>query len=177
MYESTFDRQIDTLTETLKRILSKKSVFINYRRMDSSRRAKQLYKYLTSTFGEEKVFMDIDNIKGGEDFVSRIEATLANCDILIALVGNQWLTLTDADGRRRLDNPNDFVRIEIVSALDRNIPVIPVLVNGAVMPIESALPVGLKQFAHLNALRIDDKYPKRDIERLVKHLQKNKSYT
>ena len=98
--------------------------------------------------------MDINTIEPVLDFVEVIEQAVGQCDALIALIGKQWLTLTDDAGRRRLDNPGDFVRLEIAAALARNIRVIPVLVEGALMPRSTDLPDALKLLAWRNAMRL-----------------------
>src|ERR1043165_3354644 len=105
-------------------------IFISYRRNDSAGYAGRLFDGLSAHFGEDQIFMDIDYIEPGEDFVQAIETAVGSCEILIALIGPSWLTIENVTGRR-LDNPNDFVRLEIVAALARGIRVIPVLVQGA----------------------------------------------
>src|SRR5687768_9962888 len=86
---------------------------------------------MVENFDRERVFKDVDSIEPGEDFVERITAAVASCDVLLALIGPQWLTITDENGQRRLDNPEDFVRLEIETALTRKIRVIPILVDEA----------------------------------------------
>jgi len=105
-------------------------IFISYRREDSAPYAGRLYDRLGQHFGKDKIFMDIDTIEPGVDFVEDIEQAVGSCDVLIALIGKQWLTISDATGQRRLDNPEDFVRLEIKTALARNIRVIPALLPG-----------------------------------------------
>src|SRR5882724_5887907 len=101
--------------------------------------------------------MDIDTIEPGLDFVEVIEQAVSSCDVLVALIGRQWLTITDNSGRRRLYNPEDFVRLEIAAALARNIRVIPALVQGARMPHSTDLPDVLKMLARRNAHEISDR--------------------
>jgi hypothetical protein len=84
---------------------------------------------LVEHFHAEQVFKDVDNIEPGEDFVERITAAVGSCDVLLALIGPRWLTITDENGQRRLDNPEDYVRLEIETALTRNVRVIPILVR------------------------------------------------
>ena len=96
-------------------------IFLSYRREDTTHAAGRLYDRLASHFGKDQVFMDIDTIDPGEDFVEVIERTVGPCDVLIALMGKGWLTSADAEGQRRLDNPEGFVRLEIATALDRKI--------------------------------------------------------
>jgi hypothetical protein len=114
-------------------------IFISYRREESRWSARSLHDRLSVSFGPKQIFMDIDAIAPGEDFVRAIETTVAKCDVLIAVIGNNWLTSKDDQGGRRLDNPEDFVRMEIATALKREIRVIPVLVDGALMPRSTEL--------------------------------------
>src|SRR5437773_1614142 len=106
-------------------------VFINYRREDTRHAAGRLYDRLIQRFGKDHVFMDIDQIEPGQDFIEVINRKVSACDIAIVAIGPNWLRATDASGKRRLDDEEDFVRTEIVAALHRNIRVIPILVDGA----------------------------------------------
>src|SRR5271166_4630830 len=138
-------------------------IFISYRREESHWSARSLNDRLSASFGPKQTFMDIDAIALGEDFVRAIETTVAKCDVLIAVIGNNWLTSKDDQGGRRLDNPEDFVRMEIATALKREIRVIPVLVDGAPMPRSTDLPDDLKPLVRRNALQVsiagfDDDY-------------------
>jgi hypothetical protein len=108
-------------------------IFISYRREESRWSARSLHDRLCRDFDPNQIFMDIDAIALGEDFVKAIETTVAKCDVLIALIGNNWLNSKDDHGGRRLDNPGDFVRMEVGAALKREIRVIPVLVDGALI--------------------------------------------
>ena len=119
-------------------------IFISYRRADSAGYAGRIYDRLTAHFGEDAVFMDVDTIEAGVDFVEVLQNAVQSCDVLVALIGRGWLDIKDAAGKRRLDNPEDFVRIEIAAALSRDIRVIPVLVDGASMPRSTELPDNLK---------------------------------
>jgi hypothetical protein len=120
-------------------------IFINYRREDSSAWAG-LSDHLSAHFPHSQIFMDVD-MDLGINFVEEIERNVGSCDVLIAVIGKHWLISTDEKRRRRLGNPNDFVRLEIATALKRNIRVIPVLVDGASMPSPGQLPEDLKQLA------------------------------
>src|ERR1043166_4935681 len=93
-------------------------IFISYRRDDSEGVAGRLFDRLATQFGREQIFMDVDAIAPGEDFIDVIERAVTSCDVLIAVIGRGWLEARDQDGRRRIDNPEDFVRVEIVAALD-----------------------------------------------------------
>ena len=110
------------------------SIFISYRRSDSSTESGRVYDKLVEAFGPDRVFKDVYNIPPGYDFVAYLEDAVAQCDVLIPLIGLTWLTTTDAQGDRRLHNPSDFVRIEIASALRGDTLVVPVLLNGTMMP-------------------------------------------
>jgi TIR domain len=115
-------------------------IFISYRRDDSQADTGRLSDALTTAFGQDRVFMDIDAIPPGVDFAHAITEAVGSCDALIAVIGPHWLTLADPRGQRRLDDPNDFVRLEIKAALERYIRVIPVLVREADMPSRGELP-------------------------------------
>src|ERR1700728_2637230 len=107
------------------------SIFLSYRREDAEGQAGRFYHDLVAVFGSDSVFMDVAAIQPGRDFRKAIDQSLNSCGVFISLIGRNWLTATDTSGRRRLDDPADFVRIETVAVLKREIPVIPVLVQGA----------------------------------------------
>src|SRR5262252_3232601 len=109
-------------------------VFINYRRADSTAMAGRLHDRLAQTFGRKILFMDVDHVPAGVDFVEYLHSQVAACRVFLAVIGPNWLDAKDEDGRRRFDNPDDFVAIEIAAALARDICVIPVLVDGALIP-------------------------------------------
>jgi hypothetical protein len=132
-------------------------IFISYRRDDSAGYAGRLYDRLAAHFGAERVFMDVEGIEPGLDFVDAIEEAVGSCRVLIAVIGDEWTTATDAAGRRRLDDPNDFIRLETGSALQRGIRVVPVLVGGAVMPLPGDLPDDLKALTRRQAIEINHK--------------------
>lgn len=119
-------------------------IFVNYRRDDSAAHALSIAQSLERAFGANNVFLDIDRMRAGQEFPTVLKERLAECKVLIAVIGRSWLTLTDADGRRRLDDPDDWVRLEIAQALTRGIAVIPVLVGGAELPKRADLPDDLK---------------------------------
>ena len=110
---------------------------------------------LVEHFSAEQVFKDVDNIDPGDDFVERITGAVASCDVLLALIGPDWLTITDENGQRRLDKPEDYVRVEIETALKRKIRVIPILVDPARMPHANQLPPTLAPLARRNAVEIN----------------------
>jgi len=147
-------------------------IFISYRREDSSGWAGRLSALLKDSFGADQLFMDIDTIEAGVDFVEVIGNAVGSCKVLLAVIGPQWLTVTDAGGRRRLDNPQDFIRLEVAAALKRNIRVIPVLVGGAGMPSAENLPQELEMLARRQAHELSDKRWDFDSEELVRVLEK-----
>jgi TIR domain len=126
-------------------------IFISYRREDTAYPAGWLFERLAEHFGGDQVFKDVDSIELGDDFVEVITRAVGSCDVLLALIGDQWLTISDTHGRRRLDAPDDFVRVEIEAALTRNVRVIPILVDGAMMPRADQLPASLAMLARRNA--------------------------
>ena len=146
------------------------NIFINYRRGDDPGFTQALYGRLEQVFPPERLFMDVDNIAPGLDFVQVLNEQVASCDVLIAVVGPNWLAAIDESGQRRLDNPEDFVRVEIESALSQKKRVIPVLVNDAKMPRSTELPEGLKPFARCNAVRLTHDRFRADTTGLIKSL-------
>ena len=142
-------------------------VFISYRRDDTAGFAGRIYDRLTNALGRESVFIDVDNIPAGLDFVDVLSERVGRCDALVAIIGRNWLASADKTNLRRLDDLTDFVRIEIEAALDRNVPVIPVLVDGAVMPQAYDLPDGLKKLARRQGIEISHTRFDADAERLT----------
>ena len=123
-------------------------IFISYRRADSQWAAARLHDTLAQAFPDDQLFMDVEHIAPGQDFVDVLADQVGACDVFLALVGPDWLTLTNEAGIRRLDDPDDFVRIEIASALIRpETLTIPVLLDGASPPAEDALPPDLAPLA------------------------------
>lgn len=129
-------------------------IFISYRRDDSAYPAGWLYDRLAERFGPEQIFKDVDSIELGEDFVQEIGEAVGQADVLLALIGRRWLNAPDEQGGRRLDDPDDFVRIEIEAALERKVRVIPILVEDAGMPREGDLPESLRPLARRQALEL-----------------------
>jgi amino acid transporter len=152
-------------------------VFINYRRQDTALYAARLYDRLTARFGKDQVFIDIDQIGPGEDFVEVINRKVGTCDVAIVVIGPHWLSATDASGKRRLDNEEDFVRMEIVAALQRNISVIPVLVGGAQMPRKEDLPEALGPLYRRNAIEVSEIRFRADVNLLIEAIQRPKHPT
>jgi Sulfatase-modifying factor enzyme 1/TIR domain len=147
-------------------------VFISYRRDDSSAWAGRLYDRLFQHFSQNEIFIDVDTIEPGVDFVEAIEEVVGACDVLIAVIGSRWLTSSDRGGRRRLDIPEDIVRLEIATALKRGIRVVPVLVEGATMPEIGELPDDLKALVRRNAVEIGHNRFNADSEILITALKR-----
>jgi TIR domain len=146
------------------------AIFISYRRDDSEGEAGRLFDDLTRAFGGDAVFMDVSGIDPGTDFRKAIDDNVACCGVLLAMIGPTWATITGADGQRRLDNADDYVRLEIASALSRNIPVIPVLVHDARMPHADQLPDNLKDLAYRNSVEITHARWNSDVQLLIQAL-------
>jgi hypothetical protein len=129
-------------------------IFLSYRRGPTGYVATLLAEELRARFGPDAVFMDVDSIPVGADFRDRLTAAVADCQVLLALIGDDWTTTRLADGLRRIEDPNDFVRVEIEAALERGIPVVPILTGGATVPLASELPEPLKPLAFRNAAEL-----------------------
>jgi TIR domain len=146
-------------------------IFISYRRDDAGDAAGRLSDHLTECFGRDSVFMDVDGIALGRDFREVIDETLGQCGVMLAVMGKTWLQNTDAKGNRRIDQPGDFVRLEIGTALKRDIPVIPVRVQGAGIPSQNDLPDDLKDFAFRNAIELSQDRWRSDVQNLTEKLR------
>jgi TonB family protein len=147
-----------------------RAIFVSYRRNDSQGEAGRLFDDLVTHFGEQKVFMDVAGIEAGRDFRKAIEESVANCGVLLVIIGPSWLTATNEAGIRRLDDPADFVREEVAAALRRDIPVIPVLVRGAGMPRVEQLPDTLKDLAYRNCVELTHARWRSDVQLLLEPL-------
>lgn len=147
-------------------------LFISYRRADSSYVTDRIYDYITSYFDKQNVFRDIDSITPGADFRRHIERAIEQCRVVLVVIGSRWLTLTDSSGRRRLDNEDDYVRVEIETALRRQIPLIPLLIEDVGMPSSDDLPASVIKLASRQGivLRRDPDFLN-DMERLVQALE------
>ena len=143
------------------------TVFLSYRREDSRADAGRLYDRLSAHFGADSVFMDIDDIAAGENFVEKLKNTLNQSDVLLLVIGPRWQSVTDDEGRPRLNSPNDFVRLEVQSALERGIGLIPALVGGARMPERGELPSQLADVVLHQAIQISDERFHEDVDRLI----------
>jgi hypothetical protein len=147
-------------------------IFINYRRGDEPGFTGRLFDRLETAFPADQLFMDVDSIAPGLDFVRVLEEHVGRCDIFLAVIGPNWLAARDEAGNKRLDNPNDFVRIEIESALKLGKRIVPVLVNNAAMPQAHQLPESLEPLSRRNAVRLSHERFKADTQGLVSQLEK-----
>jgi hypothetical protein len=149
-----------------------RGIFISYRRQDTGDFAGRLYDRLTHRFGQERVFIDVDTIEPGVDFAEAINQAVGTCEVLLAVIGPGWVTATGSDGHRRLDDPDDIVRLEVEAALERDVRVIPVLVGGAVMPQRGELPESLGRLARRNALSMRHESFNSDVARLITAIER-----
>jgi hypothetical protein len=149
-------------------------IFVSYRRSDSITMTGRIYDRLVDAFGEQHVFKDVDDIPVGADFRAVLNREVSSADVLLVIIGKEWASTKDEQGRRRLDDANDFVRIEVEHGLSRKAMLtIPVLVHGASMPSASDLPESLQELAFRNAAVVrDDPDFRRDMGRLVEQIRK-----
>jgi TIR domain len=147
-------------------------VFISYRRQETRHLAGRLYDRLADRFGEAQVFIDVVTMEPGVDFAAEISRAVAACQVLLAVIGPGWLTAPGERGTRRLDDPGDIVRLEIKAAIASGVRVIPILVDGAVMPGRQDLPESLADLARRNALLIRHESFPSDAERLVTAIER-----
>ena len=148
-------------------------IFLSYRRDDSSGWAGRLHEHLVERWGTDHVFMDIDTIAPGEDFRHAIRRTMETCDVVLVVIGPAWAEAHDGDGGRRLADPHDTHRAEIVAALAADVRVVPVLVGGATMPRASDLPEPLQELAYRNAAVLEDRSFVRDVHALNGALERS----
>jgi hypothetical protein len=147
-------------------------IFLSYRREDSSPYARLIAEHLRAHFGQDSIFMDVDTLSPGDNFVEAIASAVSHCDAFVAVIGRQWLTATGRNGESRLQDPTDFVRMEVSAALERKVLVIPILVGGAQMPRASELPEALLGLLQRNALGISDTDFTRGASLLVQSLDR-----
>lgn len=138
-------------------------IFISYRRSDTQGYAGRLSDSLENYFGGNRIFRDIDDIAGGSEFAKDIEDQMSTADAVIVLIGPQWLTVSNADGKKRIEDPNDWVAQEIVSSIELGIPIFPVLIEGTVLPRKDELPEKLAPILNYNAITISDRNWEADI--------------
>jgi hypothetical protein len=148
------------------------SFFLSYRRDDSGGHTGRLYDALSAHFGDDQVFLDIDTLPLGIDFANEIAKKVLVCDALLAIIGRNWVAATDEQRMRRLDDPGDFVRLEIEAALAGGIPVIPVLVQKARIPTSKELPDSLRPLAMRNGIELRDEAWRGDVERFIRGLSR-----
>jgi hypothetical protein len=148
-----------------------RGIFISYRRDDAEGQAGRLFDELSAHFGRDAVFMDVAGIKKGMDFRRIIDEHVTSCGVLLVIIGKTWLSATDGKGQRRLDDANDFVRLETAVALARDIPVVPVLVHDAVMPTAQELPDVLKELAFRNGTELTHARWDSDVKLLIEDLR------
>ena len=142
-------------------------MFLSYRRNDTAAIARRVYDVLEKEFGRGSVFIDIETIAGGEDFRVRLEAALKKCQVLLALIGPRWME------DKRLHNPDDFVRLEIEQALRQQLPLMPLLIDGANMPRVDDLPSSIASLTHQHALPIESGQGfAGQVDRLVRDLKR-----
>src|ERR1700722_12261445 len=146
-------------------------IFINYRRDDAPGVAGRLFDYLAGRFSKNDLFMDVDAMKPGVDFAKQLDNQVSHCRVLLAVIGPHWLDAKDKTGARRLDSEKDYVRVELASALKRDIAVIPVLVDGATMPAEESLSDDLKPLAFRHALELRHSRFSADADAIVHALE------
>jgi len=152
--------------------MAENKIFVSYRRQDASGEAGRLVDHLQEIYGEESVFLDVETLEAGLDFVQAIDKALNSCKVFIAMIGPHWVNIKDAEGESRIFHDEDFIRIEIAAALKRNIRVIPVLVNGAVMPTPDQLPDDLQALTRRHAQELSSSRWKYDCDQLVSVLEK-----
>ncbi len=157
---------------TARQANTKPSVFISYRRVDSGYVTDRILEYLKNCLPGVTVFRDLDSIPLGKDFQSCIEQALATCRVVLVVIGPHWLESRGPSGARRIDDPDDFVRSEILFALKSSATVIPLLVEGAVMPAQAEIPENIRRLATLNGTQIRrDPDFRRDMARVVRELK------
>jgi TIR domain len=152
--------------------MSAGGIFVSYRRDDTRQAAGRLADALADRFGAKRLFRDIETIELGVDFTVALNQALASCAVMLVLIGDKWLNIQDAAGQRRLDDPADWIRQEIAIALKRGIRVVPVLVDGAQLPAETALPEELRPLVRRQALDLADGRWKGDVQRLCDTLDR-----
>jgi hypothetical protein len=146
------------------------TAFISYRRASAAGEARALFNDLVAQIGKRSVFMDVDSIGLGRDFRSVLEETLARCDLMLVLIDRNWLDAKDEQGQARLENPDDYVRLEIETALRRNIIVTPVLLQGAHVPAPEQLPPEIRDLAYRNGFVLDHGQWESGVDELVRRL-------
>jgi pterin-4a-carbinolamine dehydratase len=145
-------------------------LFISYRRKDSGPIARRLSETLARFFGEERVFLDTDSIRMGQNWASRITKALQEASVLLCVIGPEWLKIHNDYGQRRIDLEGDWVHEELVTAFDRGIPVVPILVAEARLPTAAALPQRIWPLISSQGYKLEDEHWQRDISPLIEEL-------
>jgi hypothetical protein len=146
------------------------TVFISYRRQTAPGEARAIFSSLAGRLGQSAVFMDVDSISLGRDFRNELQKTLAACDFMLVIIDKDWAGNKDEKGRRRLENPHDYVRMEIETALKRDIVVTPVLVKGAQMPDAEELPAEIRDLVYRNAFELTYNRWESDVQEMIRRL-------
>jgi TIR domain len=147
-------------------------VLISYRRRDTAAETARLHDRLAAEYGAERVFLDIHDIPLGIDFVDHVRTVIDRCSAVIVMIGTQWLTITDESGQRRLDDPDDPVRMEVAAALQqKHIGVIPVIVQNASLPSPKDLPADIRLLARRNCIQLQPEQWDEGVERLLRALK------
>jgi len=148
-------------------------VFISYRRGDSGYAAGWLHDRLRDRLGSERIFMDVDSLRPGDDYIAKIDEAVGGCAVLLAVIGPEWSGSLEHGGQRRIDDADDFVRLEVEAALARDVRVVPVLVGGARMPDAGELPASLAPLARRQAVVLTQESFADDAERLLTSLERS----
>jgi len=148
------------------------SIFVSYQRDESAGFAGRIFDRLVSSFSREQIFMDVDNIEPGLDFVDVLNERVGACEVLLAVIGPSWSAAMDSHGTRRLDDPHDFVRIEVEAALQRKVRVIPILVTGSRMPRPEELPESMRALTRRQAFEVSHAHFNRDVDGLIRALKR-----
>ncbi|MEA2645538.1 MAG: hypothetical protein QOE92_621, partial [Chloroflexota bacterium] len=147
------------------------AIFISYRRSDTSGYAGRLQDRLSAHFGHDQVFRDIDALQPGVDFVDAVDSAIRASSAVIVLIGRRWLSDPGASGRLRLQDVDDYPRMEITAALEQRVLILPVLVDGATMPDPEQLPEAIRRLGRINALELSDTRWDYDVDRLIHRLE------
>jgi hypothetical protein len=147
-------------------------IFISYRRDDSRHAAGRLGDDLAAAFGPARIFRDVESIDPGVDFEVALEQALKGCAVMLVVIGPRWLSITDKDGRRRLDQPGDWIRTEVARALARQVRLIPVMLEDTPLPDAALLPEDLRPLVRRQSLPLSDARWRGDLQRLVETLER-----
>jgi TIR domain len=147
-------------------------IFISYRRQDAAAEAMRLQEHLAARFGRESVFLDVASLAPGRDFADAMRRAVESCKVMLVVMGPRWAMATGPDGRRRLDDPQDFIRVEVAAALRLNRPVVPVLVGGAPLPTAEMLPQDLRALTQFHAVSMGVGDWGADVDRLAGTLER-----